>query len=1362
LGRTKDLIRIIGIVLTMFSVSIVVAYGSPAPLDNDAVLQLCDQADKYNITESQQKISADLLKLIDDTTASQSSLNSLSNTNDLQSPNFIPANTANGLDEDLVYVYVYLKKHSSIEVIKPFVQEITDLDEENSVAVVWISVNKLEELASLEEVRNIRTVLPPIINVGSVNTQGDDVHGTASVRASYGEDGSGIKIGVISDGVNYLAESRASGNLPEDVTVLSDGFGGNEGTAILEIIHDMAPGAKLYFHDNGGNTIAFNTAIDELIAAGCNIILDDVAWYNEPFFQDGIVASHVEDMINSNNIIYLSSAGNDADSHYQGTYVDDGDNFHNEFFTIHMEPESKIKVVLQWDDPFGSSSNDYDLLLYDENDIVAISNSTGPDPLEWIEFYNTGPEQDYYVGVYNYQGMAATRTLELFFYPSLGATIDQSNLVPEDSIYGHPAAPSVVAVGAVPWNNITTIEYYSSQGPVTIAYPEDSLRQKPDICGVDGVSTGAEGFTEFWGTSASVPHVAAVAAQIWSSNTSMTATEVRNRLLFNAVEDIDIPGFDYVYGYGIADASKYFINIMGDLIPPRPVTDLQETGIGPGWIRWTWTNPTDADLKHVMVYIDGSFVTNTTEEFYNSTGLAQGTAHTIGTKTVDTSGNIKDLWVNASATTPPANGVTMELAGHFGGEIFNVAVAGDYAYAAENATFEILDITDPASPTLIGSYETQDPIYDIEIADNYAYVANYGNGLIILNITDPTSPELIGNYDTTALTSAVAVTGNYVCLADHYNGLVILDATDPKSPIFTGSYDTAGFAEGLAVADDHAYLADGSNGLVIMDITDPASPQLTGNYDTPGNAEDGAVSGRYAYVADGDDGLIILDISDPASPKLTGSYDTAGYAYCVAISGNYAYIADRYNGLVILDITNPSLPTLAGSYNIADNWVTGVTIVDNYAYVADTFNGLSILRVTAASDTTPPAPVTNLQETGIGSSWIKWTWAKPMDIDLKHVMVYFDGVFVTNTSEDFYNATGLAEGTLHTISTKIVDISGNINYAWVNDSATTATLLTISELSGKDITSSSITLTWINSPDISIVKMYRDNGIIGNVSGSTSYVDSSLARDTTYNYTLIPYNNDGLEGKAVSISLKTKSSSGGGGGGGGSSNKKSSGGGGGGAGSAEDFANVAVKDVDTQYLRMNANVTYEFSRSGNDIQSVSFYSLKNSGETTSAIEVLKDKSKLANSTPEGTIYKYVNIWVGKAGFATAANIKDAQVKFKVNSSWIEQTGANPSDVRLQRYNGTGWEVLPTTMESSTTSYTIFESQTPGFSPFAITAEKVLASSTNGDTDVQPIQTEDADEGRTQPEKSNIWTSIMAILAIGVFVVGYEYLKRRSN
>ncbi|WP_292352793.1 PGF-pre-PGF domain-containing protein, partial [Methanomethylovorans sp. PtaU1.Bin093] len=418
------------------------------------------------------------------------------------------------------------------------------------------------------------------------------------------------------------------------------------------------------------------------------------------------------------------------------------------------------------------------------------------------------------------------------------------------------------------------------------------------------------------------------------------------------------------------------------------------------------------------------------------------------------------------------------------------------------------------------------------------------------------------------------------------------------------------------------------------------------------------------------------------------------------------------------------------------------------------------------SDITPPASVTDLGETDVGPTWINWTWTNPTAADFSHVMVYLNGIFVTNTSGssvNYYNATGLTEGLTYSIGLHTVDTSGNINSTWVNDSATTVKLPKVFGLSGTNITISSITLIWGASSDTFRVEIFRDNILIGDVRGVTTYVDSNLSSSTKYSYTLIPYTVNGLEGKAVSISLTTASpSSGSGGGGGSSTSKTSSGGGGGGAGSAEDFTNVVMKDVDTEYLAMNTNVTYEFTREGNPIQSVSFYSLKNSGQITSTIEVLHNRSKLVKSSPEGLIYKHVNIWVGKSGFATAANIKDATVRFRVTGSWLEEMGVNPADVRLQRYNGNAWEVLPTTMESNTTSYAIFESRTPGFSPFAITAEKAVVASVDDETAEGPIMPGDVGVEETQSERSGIWTFMLAILIIGTLAVGYAYLKKRQN
>jgi PGF-pre-PGF domain-containing protein len=822
--------------------------------------------------------------------------------------------------------------------------------------------------------------------------------------------------------------------------------------------------------------------------------------------------------------------------------------------------------------------------------------------------------------------------------------------------------------------------------------------------------------------------------------------------------------------------------------------------------------------------------------------------------------------VNVTNPAAPAFAGKYDMSGYASG----VAIYGNYACVANGYMgLSVINIADKSSPTSAGRYITAGYARDVAVSGKYAYVANGNNGLVIVDIiTNPAAPAYKSNYDTSGHSWGVTVSGNYAYVADGAGGLVIVDIANSAVPTFKGNYDTAGNAETVVIADNYAYVADGDNGLVIVDITNPAAPTLKGSYNTAGHAYGITVINQYAYIADGSDGLVILDVTNPAAPTLKGNYDT-NFAQSIAVSGNYAYIADDSNGLVITNITIPAAPTLAGSYNTAGHGY-GVAISGSYVYVADFNNGLVILHVDTVPDTTAPASVTGLNEVNVGLSWINWTWTNPTNDDFNYATVYIDGVFVTNTSTGYYNSTGLAEETTHTISTRTVDTAGNINSTWVNDSASTISLTDIvppasvtnlgetdvgsdrinwtwtnpadsdfshvivylngtfitntsdssinfynatglskgatytigirtvdtseninsvcvndsattlklpevSGLSGTNITKTSITLTWENSDDTSRVQISRNDVVLANVSGSTSYADSNLTSSTTYRYTLVPYNNNGLEGEAVSISLKTKSVSSTGGSTGGStgssSKKTGSSGGSGAAASVEDFANMATKDVAKAYLRMDANATYQFAREGNPILSISFYSLKNSGETVSTVEVLNNRSKLVNSTPEGVIYHYVNMWVGKAGFATPSNIKDAQVKFKVNTSWMQQTGVNPVDIKLQRYNGTAWEVLPTEIVSNTTDYVVFKSQTSGFSPFTITAEKPLPAALNSDVHAgnevtgsvsELTSTEDTREEQAQPEKSNMWIFGIVILVTGIAAVGYVYLNKKQN
>jgi hypothetical protein len=213
----------------------------------------------------------------------------------------------------------------------------------------------------------------------------------------------------------------------------------------------------------------------------------------------------------------------------------------------------------------------------------------------------------------------------------------------------------------------------------------------------------------------------------------------------------------------------------------------------------------------------------------------------------------------------------------------------------------------------------------VAVSGTYAYVADGYSGLLVIDITNPASPQIVGNADTPGNSTGVAVSGTYAYVSDYDYGLQVIDITNPASPQIVGSVDTPGGTLGVAVSGTHAYVADWDYGLQVIDITNPASPQIVGSVDTPGGADDVAVSGTHAYVADHDSGLQVIDITNPANPQIMGGVDTPGLAEGVAVSGTYAYIADSDYGLQVLS-TQCGSATGVGE----DDWVASTMLVMAY------------------------------------------------------------------------------------------------------------------------------------------------------------------------------------------------------------------------------------------------------------------------------------------------------------------------------------------------------------------------------------------------------------------------------------------------
>lgn len=450
----------------------------------------------------------------------------------------------------------------------------------------WISTSNISSLAMQEGIISLAVQIPP--RTLNIQTEGDSLLGTKIFRNQTGLTGKEITIGVISDGVDGLSDLIKRGELPE-VTVLSNNIGGDEGSAMLQIVHDIAPDAKLVFHDRGTSQIEYIKGFDSLIRNGCQIICDDIT-YIEPFFEDGYISQNVLDRILSYNVLYITAAGNFAKEHYQGHfrgYESQGYQWHM-FNGSENSPDLKFTVpsgtaghvILQWDDRFGASANNYDLFLYDENgrEIARSVNlqDGDDDPMEWVRFMNSDPNPKSY-NVKVVKAAADDALLEIYVLPLSGRSILLDPSTPEDSLFGQQVVKEAITVGAVtPYGKNLTVQDYSSKGPAFLRYPSPEIRLKPDVVAPDHITvlTGQLQKAIFTGTSASVPHIAGLAALIWSKDPMQSQESIKSQIL-NATGYLNSnSSWNPGTGYGMPVISNLNLDLLNYNKPDYPHSNL--------------------------------------------------------------------------------------------------------------------------------------------------------------------------------------------------------------------------------------------------------------------------------------------------------------------------------------------------------------------------------------------------------------------------------------------------------------------------------------------------------------------------------------------------------------------------------------------------------------------------------------------------------------------------------------------------------------------------------------------------------------------------------------------------------------------
>jgi hypothetical protein len=547
--------------------------------------------------------------------------------------------------------------------------EIVSSSPETGTATLAIPPLRLRDLAAVPGVLSVWQVREPIVRAvggpcegGAAISEGLGQLRVDEAREAFALRGKGITIGVLSDSYDTARTGTkpppttaqgdvASGDLPGPagscsnqqlpVDVLDEGGSGesDEGRAMLQILHDLAPHASLAFATAFESEESFARNIERLaqpVAAdggGAEVIVDDVSWFEEPFFQDGPIAVAIN-RVTAAGVNYFSAAGNDNLLDAAGNeiasweapkYRDSGScpgdistlpgvdgtscmDFNpgagtDTTFGIVVEAGETLTLDLQWAEPWNGVGTDLDAFLLSGDGTVlasSIEDNASPTgtqrPVEIVQYENTlDSPKVVRLAIDRYSG--GTPRLKFIFLQSGVSAIEYPESSGGDvvgpAIYGHSGAASAIVAAAVPYNR-NTIEPYSSRGPATHYFgpvegplPAPTLSSpevlaKPDLAATDCAANTFFGFLSggswrFCGTSAAAPHAAAVAALVRQAKPSFDQQQVRETLTKTAVP---VGAFGpEAAGAGMVDAFAAIASlpapIEGGDGPSEPVAPLE-------------------------------------------------------------------------------------------------------------------------------------------------------------------------------------------------------------------------------------------------------------------------------------------------------------------------------------------------------------------------------------------------------------------------------------------------------------------------------------------------------------------------------------------------------------------------------------------------------------------------------------------------------------------------------------------------------------------------------------------------------------------------------------------------------------------
>lgn len=510
----------------------------------------------------------------------------------------------------------------------------------------WLPIAKIGELVNAGNIAMARQSVNTV-NVGSVTTQADVSMGVDVARNTYGLNGAGVKIGTMSDSFNKanvfingvkddFQKNVDTGDLLPTTKVLQEysGAGSDEGRAMAQLIQDLAPGADITFATAFGGQASFAQNIVDLAKAGNKVIVDDVRNYTELMYQNGPIAQAINQVTAEYNVVYFSSAGNQAAQGWQGDWATNGTTYTRNGVTYQLlsfglpltstggTPLDYLTLTgasglfaIQWDQPSaiaggrGSAVN-VDVFVSSDTaganvNFQSISNNIGNDAVEFINFGTTGATRYVRIGVP--MGTQVPGNVRLVL--STGTVQNTTTNQNPGSGFGHSVAESAIGVGATPYYatpiytdttriNPATIpvpahENFSSRGISTLVFDDSGnrratpvLRAAAQISAADGGNTtfftsddaDADNIPNFYGTSAAAPDAAAVAVLVRQYAPNMSSADILALMQAVAIDMDDrfTPGYDVGFdsrnGAGYVQADRVLRALIDKVIdnPTQP------------------------------------------------------------------------------------------------------------------------------------------------------------------------------------------------------------------------------------------------------------------------------------------------------------------------------------------------------------------------------------------------------------------------------------------------------------------------------------------------------------------------------------------------------------------------------------------------------------------------------------------------------------------------------------------------------------------------------------------------------------------------------------------------------------------------